>query len=105
MIVGAGLYIFKCSGKSFPQLIRERNSIVKDLKRLENIICDKDKANERWKTKPSPVAEYKFTLDLLTELSELMKNVYDRDYNGIDFLIDMRVPYEDLLIQPTDITG
>ena len=50
---------------SFHELIKERNTLIKELSNLEKIVFDENKSDRSWQINPGPDVRYQLTLEYL----------------------------------------
>lgn len=80
MMIGPKGYIMMHEKDSFPQLIKERNKLVAELKRLEKLVFDdKERLDDAWKFKPGPDVHYQVTLEYLAELCLFIEEKYNKE--------------------------
>lgn len=70
---------------SYEVLIREREKLCEEIRRLEGLIFeDTEKTDPAWKTIPSPDAAYPISLVYLEALSQLMQKRYlEKKYESV----------------------
>ncbi len=90
MMIGPKAYIMMHEKDSFPQLIKERNKLVAELKRLEKLVFDdKERLDDAWLFKPGPDVHYQMTLEYLAELCLFIEEKYNKEIvHGMDFELE-----------------
>lgn len=68
MMISPQGYILEHEKDSFEQLIKERSSLVKEIKDLEKIVFSDDKSDSAWMVYPRPDVQYQMSLEYLAEL-------------------------------------
>lgn len=58
MMISPQRYLMEHEKDSFAQLIKERESLLEEIKRLENIVFAGDKSDEAWMVRPEPDTRY-----------------------------------------------
>ena len=101
MMIDPQGYIMEHEKDSFAQLIKERESLLEEIKRLEKIVFAGDKSDEAWMIRPDLDTRYQMNLAYLAELCKFMCEKYNREIVWGDELENMEKHIE---IQKTDIT-
>lgn len=84
MMISPQGYIMQHENDSFEELIKERDSLVKEIKKLEKIVFSDDRANEAWMICPGPDVQYQCCLEYLAELCKFMQGKYNKDIVWVD---------------------
>ncbi len=79
MMISPQGYISEHENDSFEQLIKERNSIIKEIKDLEKIVFSDDKTDPAWMIHPGPDVQYQMSLEYLAELCKFICDKYNRE--------------------------
>ena len=79
MMISPQGYISEHEEDSFEDLIKERNSLVKEIKQLEKIVFAKDKTDDSWMVHPGPDVRYQVYLEYLAELCRFLGDKYNRE--------------------------
>lgn len=77
MMISPDGYIEELEDKSYINLLKERDLLIREICRFEK---DKDCNGEEWMMCPSPNVIYQMNLQYLGRLCELISKVYNRDY-------------------------
>ena len=78
MLIHPEGYIEMIKDKSYENLLKERNALMKQIREFEESM-GKPK-DDRWKISPSPEVVYQCNLMYLAKLCELIKETYNRVY-------------------------
>ena len=79
MMISPQGYITEHEKDSFAQLIKERESLLEEIRGLEKIVFANDKSDEAWMVCPSPDTRYQMNLRYLSELCKFMYAKYNRE--------------------------
>lgn len=79
MMISPGMYISEHENDSFSQLIKERDSLLREIRRLEKIVFCEDRTAEEWCFKPGPDVRYQMNLEYLSELCRFISRKYNRE--------------------------
>lgn len=101
MMISPQGYLMEHEKDSFAQLIKERESLLEEIKRLENIVFAGDKSDEAWMVRPEPDTRYQMNLAYFAELCKFMCEKFNRESDWGDELENMETRIE---IRKTDIT-
>ncbi len=80
MMISPITYVKEHENDTYEQLIKERNSLVRQIKNLEKIVFDKEKQDESWHICPGPDVRYQMYLEYLAELCKFMQEKYNTEY-------------------------
>ena len=78
MMISPETYIGMHEDASFKQLIKERNQLLREIRRLEKIVFSEDRSADDWRIKPGPDVRYQMELEYLAQLCLMMRNKYNR---------------------------
>lgn len=101
MMISPQGYLMEHEKDSFAQLIKERESLLEEIKRLENIVFAGDKSDEAWMVRPEPDTRYQMNLAYFAELCKFMCEKFNRESVWGDELENMETRIES---RKTDIT-
>ena len=73
-------YVEQFKNASFEELIRERDSLIEEIRDLEGIVFDKEKKDETWQMCPGPDVRYQVLHEYLAQLCEYIKEKYNSEY-------------------------
>ena len=79
MMISPEYYIEEHKNDSFTQLINERDTLIKEILRLEKLVFDEDKSSAEWGMKPSPDVRYQMCLEYLSVLCKHISEKYNRE--------------------------
>lgn len=80
MMVSPVIYLESQKDKSYPELIRERDRMIRLIRKFEKKEAAGDRSDPAWNTYPRPDTQYQVTLDYLAELCRFMQEKYNREY-------------------------
>ena len=72
MMISPDTYAMMCKNKSYRELIKERDSLVREIRKLEKIVLKHDMTDESWMICPSPEVQYHMSLEYLSRLCLVM---------------------------------
>ena len=84
MMISPYTYADRFEDASVEEIIKERDHLVRQLRKLEKIVLDKDKKDEAWQFCPAPDVQYQMTLGYLSEICRLLEKKYNEEY-GWDY--------------------
>ncbi len=79
MMISPEMYLSEHENDSFPQLIQERNSLLREIRRLEKYVFCEDRTSEEWCFKPGPDVCYQMNLEYLSALCLFISRKYNRE--------------------------
>ena len=65
---------------SYPELIRERDRLIRFIRKFEKDEMAGDRSDPRWRMCPSPDVQYQMNLEYLAVLCGMMHEKYNREY-------------------------
>lgn len=80
MMIDPQTFVEKCKGYTYPELIKEKDKLVRDIRKLERQLFnnqDKEQIEIRY---PSPDVEYQVYLDYLSALTAYMSKRYNEEF-------------------------
>ena len=80
MMIDPKYYTLQFENADYHDLIKERDHLIKLLKRFEKKELAGDRSGEEWHFKEQPDVVYKFQLEYLIELCKLMNEKYENEY-------------------------
>lgn len=80
MMISPETYIESMKGKNYPELIKERDRLVRYVRGFEKKERAGDRSGADWGICPSPAVRYQVYLDYLSRLCTLMAERYNQDY-------------------------
>lgn len=81
MMMSPEEYVYSHRDDSIEELIKERNSLIENLKELEKIVFDPDKKSTEWLTIPGPDVQYSFCCCFIVEICKLIRDKYNNEYD------------------------
>ena len=78
MMISPETYTGMHRDASFEELIRERNRLLREIRRLEKIVFSEDRSADDWRIKPDPDVRYQMELEYLARLCLMMRTKYNR---------------------------
>ena len=78
-MISPGAYISQFENCTLEQMVKERDSLYRELRKLEKFVFEKDYGNEEWNICPSPDTRYKVYLEYLSQLCLLIRDKYCED--------------------------
>lgn len=79
MMISPQSYVKEHENDTFEELIKERNELVKSIKRLEKKLFSEEKMNEEVMVCPGPDVEYQVELMYLAELCNFMGEKFNKE--------------------------
>lgn len=80
MMISPGVYVGGLKTKSYPELIKARDRLVRELRSFEKAETAGDRSDPEWQYCPSPEVRYQVYLEYLAELCKLMSERYNEEY-------------------------
>lgn len=72
MMISPNAYIGFYRDKSYKSLIRKRNSLIREIRKLEKTVLNKDLEDEAWMICPDPEVQYRVSMEYLIEVCTMM---------------------------------
>ncbi len=72
MMISPNAYAGFHKDKSYKSLIRERDSLIREIRKLEKLVLNKDLEDEAWQICPDPEVRYRVSMEYLIELCRMM---------------------------------
>ena len=79
-MVSPGYFTEKWEKLSYPELIRERDKLIRYIRKYEKKELAGDRSDPEWRYCPSPDVQYQVHFDYLAVLCGLMKAKYNSEY-------------------------
>jgi hypothetical protein len=79
MMISPQSYVKEHENDTFEELIKERNELVKSIKRLEKKLFSEEKMNEEVMVCPGTDVEYQVELMYLAELCNFMSEKFNKE--------------------------
>ena len=76
MMISSQSYIDEFRQESFEALIKERERLYTEIKKLEKDAYDPDKSSDAWNICPGPDVQYQMHLEYLAELCNFIAEKY-----------------------------
>ena len=80
MMTSPESFIEQLKDADYFELIRQRDKLVRDIKRFEKKEMAGDRTGKEWKITPGPDVKYQTNLEYLSALCSLMQEKYNREY-------------------------
>ncbi len=80
MMMSPESYVQTYENTSFPELIKARNEMIREIRRLEKLVFSEDRIDDAWLIKPSPDVQYQVYLEYLEEMCKMMREKYSKEY-------------------------
>ena len=77
-------YVKELEDAPYPELIRERNRLIRYIREFEKKEKAGDRSDPGWGICPSPEVRYQMNLEYLAALCRLMQERYNREFVGGD---------------------
>lgn len=82
MMISPEVFVGGLRKKSYPELIKARDRLIRDLRRFEKAEMAGDRSDPDWQYCPSPEVRYQVYFEYLAALCELMSERYNKEYVG-----------------------
>ena len=76
MMISPESYLSEHKNDTFEELIKERDSLIEDIRELEKLVYTEDRSSEEWRFNPGPDVRYQMDLDYLSKLCEFISQKY-----------------------------
>lgn len=80
MMISPEAYIAHLEGASYNELIKERDRLIRSIRKYEKLEKAGDRSSEDWFRCPSPDVVYQCSLEYLAKLCLFMQERYNEDY-------------------------
>ncbi len=80
MMISPQVYLDEIKDYPYEKLIKERNKLVKSIKKFEKNYFADDRSGEGWHYCPSPDVIYQCELEYLSELCAFMQERFNKEY-------------------------
>ena len=80
MMISPGVYMEQLKDASYLELIRERDQLIKSIRKFEKNELAGDRSDPDWRYCPSPDVQYQMHLEYLSELCSFMHEKYNSEY-------------------------
>ena len=80
MMISPTSYVEMLKGKSYPDLIRERDRLIRYMWKYEQDEKAGDRSDPEWGMCPQPVVKYQVYFDYLAAICDLMHRKYNEEY-------------------------
>ena len=80
MMISPDIYGKQFEDVPYPDLIRERDRLITEIRRFEVREMAGDRSDPAWGTCPSPEVRYQMHMEYLAGLCRLMQERYNREY-------------------------
>lgn len=80
MMLSPGNFIHEYKDADYPELMKVRDRLVKDILEFEKKEMAGDRSGEEWEYCPSPEVVYQMNLEYLSALCKLMQEKYNTEY-------------------------
>ena len=80
MMVSPGYFTEKWEKLSYPELIRERDKLIRYIRKYEKKELAGDRSDPEWRYCPSPEVKYQMHFEYLEALCGIMREKYNSEY-------------------------
>ncbi len=80
MMISPQCFVEEYENASYPELIKMRDRLIRDLRRFEKNEMAGDRSDPEWKYCPGPEVRYQMNLEYLAGICTLMKERYNENY-------------------------
>ena len=80
MMICPELYVQNLKDAGYPELIRERDSLLQSIREFEEKETAGDRSGDEWRLCPQPDVRYQMDLEYLAALCSYMSEKYSEDY-------------------------
>lgn len=79
MMISPESFVEEHKNDSFKELIKTRDSLMREIKSLEKIVYSKEQSDEAWMISPGPDVQYQVYLEYLAELCKFISRKYNEE--------------------------
>lgn len=80
MMLNPEMYAEQFKNASYQEMIKERDSLMRYIRKYEKLEKAGDRSGEEWMIHPQPDVRYQMCMEYLAALLLLMKDKYNEDY-------------------------
>ena len=80
MMISPNHYVETLKDKTYPELIRERDRLIRFMRKFEKDEMAGDRSDPAWRICPGPDVQYQMHLDYLAALCGMMREKYNEEY-------------------------
>lgn len=80
MMLNPEMYAEQFKNASYQEMIKERDSLMRYIRKYEKLEKAGDRSGEEWMIYPQPDVRYQMYMEYLAALLLLMKDKYNEDY-------------------------
>ena len=77
MMISPNVYLNDHKKDPFEQLIAERDSLIQEIKELEQLVFSEDHSGPEWSIMPNPATRYQMSLEYISELCQFIKEKFN----------------------------
>ena len=82
MMISTDVFVKQYEDEPYPDLIRERDRLIRDIRVFEEAEMAGDRSDPAWGVCPMPDVRYQMNLEYLAGLCKLMQERYNQEYVG-----------------------
>lgn len=79
MMISPETYMELHRNDTFPQLLKEKDTLVEELHRLEKIVFSENHESDEWMVHPDPQVRYQMNLEYLAKLCFFISKKYNKE--------------------------
>ena len=80
MMISPEMYAEQFKEASYQEMIKERDSLIRYIRKYEKLEKAGDRSGEDWMIHPQPDVRYQMYMDYLAALLLIMRNKYNEEY-------------------------
>lgn len=80
MMISPEMYVEQFSDASYYEMIKERDNLIRYIRKYEKLEKAGDRSGEEWMIDPQPDVRYQMYLEYLSKLCACMKEKYNKEY-------------------------
>ena len=80
MMISPEMYAEQFKDASYQEMIKERDSLIRYIRKYEKLEKAGDRSGEDWMIHPQPDVRYQMYMDYLAALLLIMRNKYNEEY-------------------------
>ncbi len=80
MMISPEMYVEQFSDVSYYEMIKERDNLIRYIRKYEKLEKAGDRSGEKWMIDPQPDVRYQMYLEYLSKLCACMKEKYNKEY-------------------------
>ena len=84
MMICTESYLTEHENDTYEELIKQRDELIAEIKRLEPIVLDEGKKSDEWMIMPQPDVQYQMYHQYMIELCRYMVERYRKEYIPVE---------------------